>query len=302
MGPGGGDRRQPGSKINYPRGAFPNACGTGAGATWGRCRAGASTGATRRSRGQFRGGGGFWKRPPDSTQEIPQPVVLCKARSCELKLCSLLARASPPPCLRKQMAAEAWLSTGADAAGGTEVAPIDDTASTAGADCSVSSVGGIPTTAGMAVSDAVFRWVTATRPYLPVVELPQGRRGVQLDAVLAPGDNGMTILHQMIDGLRDEAKRRHQTPEQFDPSKAVPWDVILNLPNVGMLCDRRISDGRLTGKTALCMLANQCMQGRQYADASKAICRWLLEHRASPDLRDQPDKCPLMLAAGSVLT
>ena len=51
------------------------------------------------------------------------------------------------------------------------------------------------------VEGAVFEWIVKTRPYL--AEKVAGA-GLPLDVVLAPGDHGLTILHQMIDSLRQE--------------------------------------------------------------------------------------------------
>ena len=53
------------------------------------------------------------------------------------------------------------------------------------------------------------------------------------------------------------------------------------------------------GKTPLCQLANQCMQGPQYHLACKKNCRWLLECRAEMDFPRCPARSPLMLAVGS---
>ncbi len=41
------------------------------------------------------------------------------------------------------------------------------------------------------------------------------------------------------------------------------------------------------------------MPGADYRAACKAICTWLLTMNADTDLPDFPEKCPLMLAAGS---
>ena len=210
------------------------------------------------------------------------------ARSCEPHpLVAAMAAAVP--------SASMWLET-FGGAGGDE----HEVQSAAGA--AEGSVAGAAETATTLVSDKVMDWLVTTRPYLKVQlrTLPENGRGLPLDAVLAEADHGANILHQMIDALRAEAGGRFRGAlTGFDPQHAVPWRRILALPHVGTLANRQIPDGPAKGKTALCLLSNQAMPGRDYQDACHSICTWLLENEADPDLASSPDKCPLMLSAGS---
>jgi hypothetical protein len=143
-------------------------------------------------------------------------------------------------------------------------------------------------------------WVLRERPYLQdkVILYTDGLRGLPIDVVLGPGDHGRTILHQMIDALRQEANTRHRGSIAYHPAHAVPWPDVLKLPGVCRLANTAVPDGPAKGKTPLCLLANQCMQGPQYHLACKAICKWLLEWKAAMDFPECPEKSPLMLAVG----
>ena len=145
----------------------------------------------------------------------------------------------------------------------------------------------------VSVEGAVLEWIVKTRPYL--TEKVTGA-GLPLDVVLAPGDHGLTILHQMIDSLRQEAGYRARG--SGGASHAVPWEAILLLPGVAQFSNAQVPAGPARGKTPLCFAAGQCMQGMQYRAACKAIVQWLLVARAQPDLPQSPDKSPLMIAAG----
>ena len=54
--------------------------------------------------------------------------------------------------------------------------------------------------------------------------------GVPLDVVLSLGDHGMSIVHLVIDALRQEAKSRALNPGASRPLHAVPWEAVLMLP------------------------------------------------------------------------
>ena len=146
----------------------------------------------------------------------------------------------------------------------------------------------------------VMPWLLRVRPYLrgSVCQYSDGLLGLPMDAVLAPGDHGMTIVHQMIDALRQEANTRAWNPHERAPH-AVPWDAVLRLPGTSQFANVAVPRGPAQGKTPLCLLADQRMPGSIYGAASKAICTWLLERRADLDLPQSPGKSPLMLAAGS---
>ena len=147
-------------------------------------------------------------------------------------------------------------------------------------------------------SDAVVAWILQERPYLQnvVVSTDEGRQRLPMDAVLALGEHGSTILHLMIDGLRSEARFAAVGKPAIH---AVPWRAILALPGVSQFANAPVATGRSEGKTPLCYLAAQCMPGDLYRDACHAICTWLLDANAAANLASCPAKCPLMLAAGS---
>ena len=143
----------------------------------------------------------------------------------------------------------------------------------------------------------ILTWILRERPHLvrQVFGAPEGRRCLPLDAVLAPGDQGATVLHLMIDCLRNEARER----AQGIAAETVPWDAVLRLPGVGQFANTPVATGGSKGKTPLCYLAAQRMPGERFRDACRAICTWLLSMNATADLAACPAKCPLMLAAGS---
>ena len=87
-----------------------------------------------------------------------------------------------------------------------------------------------------------------------------------LDEILSPGDYGMSIVHQVIDALRQEARRRSLS-RSAEPS-LVPWREVLRLPGAAQFADAAVAGGPLRGKTPLCLLANQCMPGPAY----QAVC------------------------------
>jgi hypothetical protein len=148
-------------------------------------------------------------------------------------------------------------------------------------------------------SDAVVAWILQERPYLQSLVVStddEGRQRLPMDAVLALGEHGSTILHLMIDGLRSEARFAAVGKPAIH---AVPWRAILALPGVSQFANAPVATGRSEGKTPLCYLAAQCMPGDLYRDACHAICTWLLEANAAANLPSAPTKCPLMLAAGS---
>jgi hypothetical protein len=60
----------------------------------------------------------------------------------------------------------------------------------------------------IAASERVVHWLLEVRPYLRVSQNQDGVPGLPLDEVLSLGDYGMSIVHQVIDALRQEARRR----------------------------------------------------------------------------------------------
>ena len=63
--------------------------------------------------------------------------------------------------------------------------------------------------------------------------------------------------------------------------------------------NRAITQGPAKGKTPLCYLAAQCLQGQRYQEAGREICTWLLKGAADPNLPENSSKCPFMLSAAS---
>ena len=115
-------------------------------------------------------------------------------------------------------------------------------------------------------------WVLQVRPYLKqAIVAHNGIPSLHIDAVLNPGDLGMSILHQMIDALRREANGRLRNPRAYEAAHAVPWEQILRLPGVGEFANHAVPLGPAHGKTPLCLLANQCMPGQECHTASQAI-------------------------------
>ena len=147
-------------------------------------------------------------------------------------------------------------------------------------------------------SERVAEWLLEVRPYLRVSENQDGVPGLTLDEILSLGDHGFTIVHLVIDALRQEARRRSQNRSMAAPL-GVPWREVLRLPGAAQFADAAVAGGALQGKTPLCLLANQCMPGPAYPAVVGEIFTWLLSQRASPDLPPCREKSPLMLAAES---
>ena len=153
--------------------------------------------------------------------------------------------------------------------------------------------------------DEIMEWMLRERPYLTakILSSTQGRRCLPMDAILAPGDHGVTVLHLMIDALRSEARACEARARLQQPGGAaifrVPWEAVLRLPGIGGLANAPVQTGFAEGKTPLCFLAAQCMPGERFRVACKTICTWLLDNNATADLPACPAKCPLMLAAAS---
>ena len=84
-----------------------------------------------------------------------------------------------------------------------------------------------------------------------------------LDEILSLGDHGLTIVHLVIDALRQEARRRSQNRSVAAPL-GVPWREVLRLPGAAQFADAAVAGGALQGKTPLCLLANRCMPGPAY--------------------------------------
>jgi hypothetical protein len=153
--------------------------------------------------------------------------------------------------------------------------------------------------------DEIMEWMLRERPYLTakILSSAQGRRCLPMDAILAPGDHGVTVLHLMIDALRSEARACEARARLQQPGGAaifrVPWEAVLRLPGIGGLANAPVQTGFAEGKTPLCFLAAQCMPGERFRVACKTICTWLLDNNATADLPACPAKCPLMLAAAS---
>ena len=144
----------------------------------------------------------------------------------------------------------------------------------------------------IAASEPLARWLLEVRPYLSARQTYRdGVPGLPLDAVLSLGDHGVSIVHQVIDALRQEARR--------GSLNRVPWREVLRLPGAALFADFAVAGGSLKGKTPLCLLANQRMPGPEHHAACGSIFAWLLAQRASPDLPQCREKSPLMLAAGS---
>ena len=150
----------------------------------------------------------------------------------------------------------------------------------------------------IAASERVIRWLLEVRPYLRVSQNQGGVPGLPLDEILSPGDYGMSIVHLVIDALRQEARRRSLDRCVAAPP-GVPWREVLRLPGAAQFADAAVAGGPLKGKTPLCLLANQCMPGPAYQAVCGEIFTWLVSQRASPDLPLCREKSPLMLAAGS---
>ncbi len=105
-----------------------------------------------------------------------------------------------------------------------------------------------------------MKWVLEVRPYLngSVRQYSDGSLGLPVDVVLVQGDHGMSIVHQVIDALRQEARRRALlNPVAKWAPPLVPRKEVLMLPGAGRFADAIVTGGPAKGKTPLCLLANQ---------------------------------------------
>ena len=94
----------------------------------------------------------------------------------------------------------------------------------------------------IAASEPVAQWLLEARPYLRVSQNQDGVPGLTLDEILSLGDHGWTIVHLVIDALRQEARRRSQNRSMAAPP-GVPWREVLRLPGAAHFADAAVAGG-----------------------------------------------------------
>ncbi len=125
---------------------------------------------------------------------------------------------------------------------------------------------------------------------LDTTTLVDGRLPVAI--ALARDNRGFTVLHVIADFLRS---RMRAGEWQFGAVNVIPMHFLLAIPGLEALVDALPSaDPTLADRSVYGLLANQTKAG-WCLHAQNDVCRWLLAHRADPNL---PGGVPLKLAIG----